>query len=64
MENLCCADIIFTIAENGKLLVKSIISDNEALSGYLKEQLALIRFTNLSSPMNQYYRIKLSFRFI
>ena len=38
-ENLCCADVIFTISEDGKLIVKRINSENEALSDYLKHAL-------------------------
>jgi len=63
-ENLCCADVIFTISEDGKLLVKRINSENEALSDYLTKALSGIRFYKLESPMNQHYRIKLSFRLI
>lgn len=63
-DELCCADILFTVTTEGKLLVKRILSNNEDLSDYLKEQLSLIKFTKLGSPLNQYYRIKLSFRLI
>jgi len=63
-DDLCCADILFTITKDGKMLVKRILSNNEELSEYIKDQLANIKFTKLGSPMNQYYRIKLSFRLI
>ncbi|MCX6285528.1 MAG: hypothetical protein NTY96_00240 [Bacteroidetes bacterium] len=63
-DNLCCADVTFTITNEDKLLVKSIDSENEALTGYLKEQLSQILFYKLQSPMNQHYRIKLSFRLV
>jgi hypothetical protein len=63
-ENLCCADVIFTITDDGKLIVKRIISDSEDLSDYVKKALSDIQFYKLKSPMNQHYRIKLSFRLI
>ncbi|MCX6242752.1 MAG: hypothetical protein NTX43_13190 [Bacteroidetes bacterium] len=63
-DNLCCADILFTVTDDGKLLVKRIISDNAALSAYITEKFSEIKFTKLGSPLNQYYRIKLSFRLI
>ncbi len=63
-DNLCCADILFTVTNDGKLLVKRITTDNEALSDYIKQQFSEISFSKLGSPMNQYYRIKLSFRLI
>ena len=63
-DNTCCADVIFTITDGGKLLVKRIISDSEDLSDYVKKALSDIQFYKLQSPMNQYYRIKLSFRLI
>jgi hypothetical protein len=50
--------------EEGKVLVKRIITDNEALADYLTEKLSAIQFYKLESPMNQHYRIKLSFRLI
>jgi len=64
MENICCADIIFTITENGKLIVKRIITDNEALSGYLIKKLSHIRFDKTDNLMKRDFRIKLSFRLI
>lgn len=63
-DNLCCADVIFTVTDEGKLLVKRIISDNEAISDYIKEKLSQIKFSKLESPMNQHYRIKISFRLV
>jgi hypothetical protein len=63
-ENTCCADVIFTISNEGKLLVKRIISNSEDLSDYLTKALSDIQFYKLQSPMNQYYRIKISFRLI
>jgi hypothetical protein len=63
-ENVCCADVIFTITDDGKLIVKRIISDSENLSDYVKKALSDIQFYKLKSPMNQHYRIKLSFRLI
>ena len=63
-DNACCADVIFTITDDGKLIVKRIISDSEALSDYVRQALLDIRFHKLNSPMNQHYRIKLSFRLI
>lgn len=63
-DDACCADVIFTISSEGKLLVKRIISNSEDLSDYVKKALSDIQFYKLQSPMNQYYRIKLSFRLI
>ncbi|MCX6284133.1 MAG: hypothetical protein NTW31_07865 [Bacteroidetes bacterium] len=63
-DNLCCADILFTVTTDGKLLIKRIITDNDALSDYIKEKFSEISFSKLGSPLNQYYRIKLSFRLI
>ena len=63
-DNLCCADIIFTITQEGKLVVRRIITDNEALSSYLTEKLSTIQFSRIESPLDQDYRIKLSFRLI
>ncbi|MEI8004850.1 MAG: hypothetical protein WCI48_01480 [Bacteroidota bacterium] len=63
-DNTCCADIIFTISSDGKMLVKRIISNSEDLSDYVRKALSDIQFYKLQSPMNQYYRIKLSFRLI
>ena len=63
-DNTCCADVIFTITNDGKLLVKRIISKSEDLSDYVRKALSDIQFYKLQSPMNQYYRIKLSFRLI
>jgi len=63
-DDLCCADVLFTVTEEGKLLIKRIITNNEALSSYVKEKFSEIKFFKLGSPLNQYYRIKLSFRLL
>jgi hypothetical protein len=64
MDNACCADIIFTVTKEGKLLVNRILSNNEALSNYLKEKLSKIRLNDYQSPVNHNYRIKLSFKLV
>jgi len=63
-DDLTYADVVFTITDEGKLIVKKIISDNEALSDYLKANLSKVQFLKVNSPMNQHYRIKFSFRFV
>ena len=63
-DNLCCADVTFTITNEGRVIVKRIISDNEDLSDYVRGKLSQLKFDKIESPMNQHYRIKLSFRLI
>lgn len=63
-ENTCCADVMFSINEKGDLIVKRIVSDNEAISEYLTSKLSEISVGKLKGPVNQVYRVKISFKLV
>ena len=63
-DNSCCADVLFTITPKGTLIVKRIITDNDAIADYLKEKLGSLSFGKMKSPVDQLYRVKISFKLI
>lgn len=64
IDGPCSADILFIITAEGELCVKSVTTENQVLSKYITERVSAIRFCCLESPVNQYYRIKLTFSLI
>jgi hypothetical protein len=57
------ADVVFVI-DNGKIIVKSIKSDNGNLAEYLKSSLGNVCCKQIKSPMNQHYAIRFTFRLV
>ena len=54
-------EILFTLSDDGKIVVKKLKASNDIIGGYVKEKITSVEMNNFIHPYNQYYRIKLSF---
>lgn len=55
------ADVIFKVSD-GKICVKSVESDNAALTEYLKKELCKICCKNVKARVDQYYSVRFTFK--
>jgi hypothetical protein len=55
------AEVIFSIADDGKIKIDEVSANCKDLEVYLREQLSGIYFENVIHPFNQHYKVKFTF---
>ncbi len=63
----CCTgsvDVIFTVNEEGKIIIEKTISDNADIEHAVKEQLSAICCKGVKTPFNEHYKIKITFTLV
>ncbi|MEI7661560.1 MAG: hypothetical protein WCK34_05165 [Bacteroidota bacterium] len=57
-------DVLFTINDEGQLVVKKISTDNRMIAEDVKAQLSKACFKDVNIPYNQFFRINITFKLV
>ena len=57
-------DVLFTIGEEGQILIKNILTDNKDIADGVREQLKNLSCKDIKSPFNQHYKVTITFKLI
>jgi hypothetical protein len=55
------AEVIFSIADDGKIEIDEVSANCKELETYIREQLTGLTFTDVIHPFNQHYKVKFTF---
>ena len=57
-------EVLFKINDEGKIVVKTMSTENEEIAKSVTAQLENICCKDIKTPFNQYYRVTISFKLI
>jgi hypothetical protein len=62
--NTGSVDVLFTINDDGQLVIKKMSTDNKEIAEDVRVQLSKICCKDIKTPFNQYYKVTISFKLI
>ncbi len=57
-------DVLFTITDEGQLIIKKLSGDNKSISEDVKQQLSKVYCKDVKFPYNQYFKINIRFKLV